>query len=134
MKNLLLIPVLLLFFYCKKKENTSEPSKTTPPTVSAVPDKTVSITCQTGCGGILNVDWNYDWFDSSMTIDSVYNYTSTKIFTKTTKGDSIRLYWSSSVCSTCGYCPSQISVTVNGIVKQSWSNDNGLTNRYIKLP
>lgn len=126
-----LIAIFLIGLVACKKPATTPVAP--PPTILSVPDKTVSITCQTGCNGTLKVDWNYDWFNSSITVDSVYNYMSTVIFTNVTQGDSIELYWSSSICSSCGNCPSQISITVNGIVKQSWSNDNGLNNRYIQL-
>lgn len=125
-----LIIALAILTSCKK----SSPTPTTvvaPPTITSVPDKTVSISCQTGCGGQLRVIWEYDYAGSA--IDSIYNYTPTTIFTKTVKGDSIRVYFYSSACSSCGPCANQVTLYVNGIVNKSWSNDMGAVWNYIKL-
>ena len=121
--------ILLLLVGCKKA--TTPTPTVTAPIVTAVPDKTVSISCQTGCGGQLRVIWEYDYQD--VMIDSVYTYTPTKIFTKIVTGDSIRIYFFSSVCSTCSPCVSQVTLYVNGVVNKSWSNDNGMIWNLIKL-
>lgn len=133
MRKLIFALLVLGIFSCKKKETPNEETKTTTPPITSVPDKTVSISCQTACGGQLRVSWEWDYNTAAAWTDSIYNYTPTTVFTKTVKGDSIRMYFYSTACSSCGPCANQVTLYVNGIVKQSWSNDMGAVWYHIAL-
>jgi hypothetical protein len=61
MKKLILIGLIAIgLISCKKKETTQPETKTTT-TPLTTQDKTISISCQTSCGGVLRVIWDWDY-------------------------------------------------------------------------
>lgn len=127
--RILILLIAITLLSCKKQE--PQPETKTSTLLTSAPDKTVSISCQSGCNGQLRIVWDYD--HESMPIDSVYTYSTNKIFTKVVSGDSIRLYFYSSICTSCSPCTNQVTLYVNGIVNTSWSNDVGAVFNKIKL-
>ena len=131
MKRLVLIGLMAISLISCKKKTTTEPTKTTTPPVATVSDKTVTILCSTNCGGTLKMVWDYDYNLPPM--DTSYYYSTSTSYTRILKSDSIRMYFYSSTCSVCAPCASSFTLTVNGNVKKTISNDMGYGYYYIGL-
>jgi hypothetical protein len=115
--------ILILLVGCKKQTTVVPQANVTPPIVTAVPDKTVTVYSKAyGGGGYIRINWVGD---DTLSNDSVYTYSPIKYSTRILKADSIDLFFYTKACGSCPLLPTDIVVTVNGIVKWSISGNTG---------
>lgn len=127
MKRLILLTAIISLVACKKKEAEPETNTPTNP-ITSTSSKTISVICQTACTGTLNVCWDYKW--NTFVTDSSYTYTN-NTFTKVVSGDSMYVHFTSSNGTMT--CNSDVTVTVNGITKATYNNNQTQLYYFLKL-
>lgn len=128
----LLVILSIVLLSCKKESNeSSAPSNQN--TTASTPQNTVQILFTPSQAAKFSVNMNYK--STVASTDSVYtmpmgggllNLQDNHAY------DSLRFKWRSAACATCIAAPCNATLTVNGIVKQTWVNDTGNVYYYFK--
>lgn len=122
------ILILLFIVSCKKKPNT--PNNSVSVVQQTKQPKEVVFNFNPSSQGYLYINWDYKVISQ---LDSLY-YTPTELTIKrNVLSDTIRYRFFSTQCSNCPLNNSDITITIDGVIKQNYSNDLGADYRYIVL-
>lgn len=130
MKKLIILFAVTLFS-CKKTNPTPQKAITSnPTTVNTIIPKDVVFNFDPSTIGYLYINWNYHY---NSQIDSLYSTSTSMLINRSISSDTIRFRFFSTMCYNCSLNPSSLSITINGVLKKSYSNDNGTDYRYVVL-